>query len=688
VTYALGIDLGTTFTAGAVARADGTARIVDLGNHSAAIPSLVFLREDDTVLVGDAAARRGVAEPQRLAREFKRRVGDEVPIMLGRTPYSAERLMGHLLGHVVAAIADREGGPASAVAVSHPANWGPFKVDLLRQAVANAGLPNARFVTEPVAAAIQYASTERVEAGRIVGVYDLGGGTFDAALLRKTAVGFETLGDPQGIERLGGIDFDEAVFRHVLDAIGGIDELDLDDTAVRTALAHLRAECVSAKEALSADADASVAVLLPGVNTQVRITRDEFEDMVRPALRETVDTMRRAIAAAGTAPEAIDVVLLAGGSSRIPLIAELLRAELGRPVAVDSHPKLAVALGAARLAAGAAFDVPVAAAAPAAASEAPAEVHSPAAPPPATAAPPTPAAARPPADPVPEQVPAVDRPMPTAVPLVGTPPAPVVAPAVAEPAPDSLPTVPVAAAAAAGSAPPAPPRPRIREARPAGSAPAPRGRGRLLAIAGIAAVVIAGGSAAFALGGGPGDAEGAPGSSVVADSTSTTTTTLLGATTVPETTTASPPPPPPPPATVPVTTPRATTPTRTCQSPSGRCASITTIDHTDVQLTVYFKVSGVHEIPLVRMTLTDRHGARTTWDGEAGVDHIHLATEPGVEWVKACLAVVDDHRNDEPRSGNCRDLPSPTKSVAPTTTTTTAATTTTVAGATGSVPDS
>lgn len=99
-------------------------------------------------------------------------------------------------------------------------------------------------------------------------------------------------------------------------------------------MAHVRRECTEAKEALSADTEAAIPVLLT-VHTQVRLTRGEFEDMIRPALAPTVAALSRAIASTGLAPDQIDVVLLAGGSSRIPLVGQLIAEQLGRPVAVD-----------------------------------------------------------------------------------------------------------------------------------------------------------------------------------------------------------------------------------------------------------------------------------------------------------------------------------------------------------------
>jgi actin-like ATPase involved in cell morphogenesis len=353
VTYFLGVDLGTTYTAAAIVR-DGRTSTVDLGTRTAAIPSVVFLRDDETILTGEAANRRGVTEPSRVAREFKRRVGDTAPLLLGGAPYSADALMGRLLRWVVDAVSEREGAPPADIAVTHPANWGPYKQDLLRQAIARADLDRVVTITEPEAAVTYYASQERVEPGSVIAVYDLGGGTFDAAVVRKTETGVELLGSPEGIERLGGVDFDEAVFSHVAATLGGaLEQLDPRDPSAMAAVSRLRAECVEAKEALSADTEVSIPVLLPNLSTEVRLTRGEFEAMIRPPLADSLTAVRRALRSAGVEPGELTTVLLAGGSSRIPLVAQMVGAELGRPVAVDAHPKHGVALGAAQFAAAA-----------------------------------------------------------------------------------------------------------------------------------------------------------------------------------------------------------------------------------------------------------------------------------------------------------------------------------------------
>lgn len=351
--YALGLDVGTTFTAAAVFR-DGRSQMVNLGQRSASVPSVVFLRDDDTILTGDAAVRRGLTEPDRVAREFKRRIGDSAPLLLGGTPMSADALLACMLASTIKVVTEREGAAPESVAVCHPANWGPYKLDLLRQACARAGLAEPTFISEPEAAATHYAEQERVAPGSVVAVYDLGGGTFDAAVLRKTETGFILLGRPEGIERLGGVDFDLAVVGHVMRHIGDVASgLDRDDRRTIAALARLRQECVDAKETLSVDSETSICVMLPDLNADIRLTRAEFESMIRVPLLDAVAALRRAIQSANVEPSDLAAVLLVGGSSRIPMVAQMVSAEVGRPVAVDTDPKHAVALGAAMAAGGA-----------------------------------------------------------------------------------------------------------------------------------------------------------------------------------------------------------------------------------------------------------------------------------------------------------------------------------------------
>jgi len=348
VGYSLGIDLGTTYSAAAIVDG-GRAEVFTLGTVAPAIPSVVVLREDGEVLVGEAAERRSIVEPTRTGREFKRRLGDPAPLVLGGTPYGAEALMARLLRFIVDEVTKRQGTSPERIVITHPANFGPYKKDLMLEMARLADVGEVQFLTEPEAAAINYSRQNRLEAGEVVAVYDFGGGTFDAAVLRRVGDGFEVLGQPEGMERLGGIDFDQAIMAHVDDAVGGqVTEADASDAMTRGSLARLRADVRSAKESLSSDTDVTIPVMLPALQTEVRLTRPEFEAMIRPRLLETVSALERAVRSAGIQMSDVSKILLVGGSSRIPLVAEIIQQATNRPVAVDAHPKFAIALGAAR----------------------------------------------------------------------------------------------------------------------------------------------------------------------------------------------------------------------------------------------------------------------------------------------------------------------------------------------------
>ncbi len=350
MSYWLGIDFGTTFTAAAVHR-DGeqTVELVPLGENGTSAASVVFVAPDGSLVVGDAAVRRALTDPDRVVREVKRRIGDQTPVLVSGEPMGAHTLAARFIRWVVDRASEREGAPPAGVGVTYPASWGPHKRMLLHDALMFAGVGDITLVTEPEAAAVAYTASQHVEPGSAIGVYDLGGGTFDAAVVRQLADGgFELAGRPEGIDSLGGIDFDEAVFEQVRAHLGGAwATLDFADPMVIAAAAALRRECTEAKKALSSDTEVTIPVMLPGVSTQVRMVRAEFEQLIGPAIDATVDAMRRAIDAAGLTPADLTAVLLVGGSSRIPLVAQQVGAELDLPVTVDSDPKAVVAAGAA-----------------------------------------------------------------------------------------------------------------------------------------------------------------------------------------------------------------------------------------------------------------------------------------------------------------------------------------------------
>jgi len=359
MTYWLGIDLGTTYTAAALCRPtvdELETQVVPLGSRSAAVPSVLFLAEDGSQVVGEGAQRRALTDPDRVVREFKRRIGDEIPLLVGGVPWHAHELAGVLVHWVWQRVTEREGELPEGVALTCPASWGPYKISLFEQAVLATRigemtrLGSAKLLSEPQAAAISYASRERVEVGAHLAVYDLGGGTFDAAVVRKDSpTAFTVLGRPEGIDGLGGVTFDEMLFDQVCAAAGVLlNQIDPNDPDIVPEVARLRRECTEAKEALSVDTDTTIAVSLGGVRQRVRVTRAEFEEMIRPELERTIEALHDALGSADVSDDQVDAILLVGGSSRIPLVSQLISAEFGQAPAIDTDPKTAVAEGAAR----------------------------------------------------------------------------------------------------------------------------------------------------------------------------------------------------------------------------------------------------------------------------------------------------------------------------------------------------
>jgi actin-like ATPase involved in cell morphogenesis len=310
---------------------------------------VVYLGEDGGVVVGEAAERRAIDRPDRVVREFKRRIGDETPIIVGDLSVAVQDLFAVLARWVVERAEEQEGESPSVITVSHPASWGEHRLGLVRTALAGVGLGGVEFVSEPEAAGLHYLEREKLEAGQAIAVYDLGGGTFDVAILRKQEDdGFQVIGVPTGLEHLGGADFDQRIFDHVRARAGAaFDDVDERRPDEALALARVRRDCIDAKEALSFDAETVVPVLLPGAQARVRLVRSEFEQMIDGDLRRTVATLHRAVEEAGVELDDLTAVLLIGGSSRIPAIAQLISAELGLPIAVDADPKASISLGAA-----------------------------------------------------------------------------------------------------------------------------------------------------------------------------------------------------------------------------------------------------------------------------------------------------------------------------------------------------
>ncbi|GAA3677797.1 hypothetical protein GCM10022267_75770 [Lentzea roselyniae] len=347
--YGLGIDLGTTFTAAAVCGDSGT-QVVALG-RGVVTSSVVFVRPDGRLLTGDAADAAAASDPTRVSRGHKRRLGDPTPIVIGGAAFSPQALLAAQLKDVIAKVTKLQGGPPEQVVLTCPAVWGPYRREQFDEVPRLAGLSNVRIVTEPEAAATHYSVERRLGDGELVAVYDLGGGTFDTTILRARSDGMEILGTPEGIERMGGMDFDESLMAHVDAALdGALSALDPADPESAATLAATRTNCVQAKETLSTEPEVTIRVPLAGDEREVTVSRIEFNEMIRPSVALTTEALHRTINSAGLRTEDLAGVLLAGGSSRIPLVPQAVSEAFGKPVRVSLHPKFTVALGAAAVA--------------------------------------------------------------------------------------------------------------------------------------------------------------------------------------------------------------------------------------------------------------------------------------------------------------------------------------------------
>jgi actin-like ATPase involved in cell morphogenesis len=358
--YVLGIDVGMSRIGAATARvlSDGdiVASSFALGRNGDGAPSVVFF-DDHGALFGDAAERRGLTRPERLVRGFTRRVGDETPIIVGGASHRAEDLFAGTVAWVLGRVREREGTAPAEVHVTVPATWGPHRRRLLDDALERAGVPGAVLVNAPEAAGMHYEAAAPLRAGRAIAVYDLGGGSLDVAILRKDAAGaLGVVGTPAGLTDFGGVDLDDAVLRHIV-AAAGVDTTDSSEQT-RLALAALRRECVEAKEALSFDTETVVPVLLGRRARSVRLTRSELESMVEPEVARTLEVVAQSLADANLTGADLDAIVLAGGTSRIPRVAQLMSERFDCLIAVDTDPKAIVALGAARAGARARGAVP------------------------------------------------------------------------------------------------------------------------------------------------------------------------------------------------------------------------------------------------------------------------------------------------------------------------------------------
>lgn len=367
MSYRLGIDLGTGRTVAAVARecpegageqVPAVPEIVTLGPGPPGVPTVLHLADDETMLVGIAAQRLALSDPDRVFHSFLHRVGEP--------PESEPRhepavLTARLVRWVVDTVRATHGGPATRITLAHPTGWGAAERRAVQQALAAFGLPDVTLLPAALTAAISYTATgpQRVRAGQLIAIYDLGE-TFAGSVAYQGGAEVALLGTPQILLDGGGRQFDELVLARVLHKLGDKlgDEpghepgtagaaLDLEDPSVLAASAQLLADCVAARESLDHRTEVTIPVTLPGLRTEIGFTRDELHLLIAPTLQATMTALHSAIAVAGVTAADVSAVLLTGGCASMPQLARLLTTEFGRPVTTLPEPALAAARGAA-----------------------------------------------------------------------------------------------------------------------------------------------------------------------------------------------------------------------------------------------------------------------------------------------------------------------------------------------------
>jgi actin-like ATPase involved in cell morphogenesis len=346
--HALGVDFGTSNTVAVARWPDGRARPI-LIDGSPLLPSAVYAEPAGQLIAGRDAVHSARLDPARFEPNPKRRI-DDGTVLLG----AREIPVGDLFAAVLARVAEewhRAVGPVRpTVTLTCPATWGATRRTMLAEAAASAGLEGARLVAEPVAAATYFAEVlgREVPIGSVVVVHDFGAGTFDASVVARTADGFEVLA-VDGRDDIGGLDVDAAIVEHLGRTCGERDPatwqrlVSPDTVEERRAQRQLWDDVRVAKERLSRTQSADLVI--PLLDLEVHLTRQELEELAEPVIAQTVEVTRAVMRWADLAEGRLAGVFLVGGASRIPLVATMLHRALDEAPVVIEQPELVVAEG-------------------------------------------------------------------------------------------------------------------------------------------------------------------------------------------------------------------------------------------------------------------------------------------------------------------------------------------------------
>jgi len=345
-----GIDLGTTNSCLSWLN-NGIPEVLSL-DKSPLVPSVVSFDPQETI-VGSRARNRAVLHSDITVSSVKRVIGTDQTFAIRDQTYTPEDISSYILTYLKTQAERVHGIQVKDVVITVPAYFSDAQRRATHKAGELAGLNVERIINEPTAAALFYThtlisqSTEQKE--KYVLVYDLGGGTFDVSILRMGEL-TEVLAS-SGNTELGGDDFDQVLIDVCLEEI--MSQYGLDLRSHPPALARLKSAAEQAKIALSAHPFTTIEEsLIPNpedkdIHLCLEVTRDSFEQLIEPFLQTTKTEVKNALSEAGLPAQAIDNVLLVGGSTRIPAVINLLEEEFGSSRMPVVDPDLSVAKGAA-----------------------------------------------------------------------------------------------------------------------------------------------------------------------------------------------------------------------------------------------------------------------------------------------------------------------------------------------------
>lgn len=345
---AVGIDLGTTNSEVAIVE-NGQVRVLPGEDGDLILPSCVGLSDTGKLLVGREALRQYAAAPERTVKSIKRWMGTDHKTSLADRDYLPEEISAMILRALKQRAEVALGEPVTQAVITVPAYFTDAQRQATKTAGEIAGLEVLQIINEPTAAALAY--DLRLEETQKVLVYDLGGGTFDVSVVEITGEVTEVLAS-HGNNRLGGDDFDRRLQLHLADLFRQEHGVDLPtDDAVTHARLLRAAEQV--KINLSSHGFATVREAFLGIkgkkalHLEKEISRSDLEKLIRPLLEETLEAIDRALVDAKLQPEQLDRIILVGGSTRIPLVQQMVEEHLGQAPTDGIQPDLCVALGAA-----------------------------------------------------------------------------------------------------------------------------------------------------------------------------------------------------------------------------------------------------------------------------------------------------------------------------------------------------